>query len=163
MADKATSSSSAGIFLDEIRSAMGGVLNYEPAVAIAASAGEGWVFSDGTVNSTSSALLTAANDYIGGISNVDTDDKVMWIAVKNLSTTSTDGICLCFDGGTAAYDLVDGVFIGAGEIWIGKCPNTTVTNLVAATVTMDGTYGYPSAAHTGAVACHVAAILKNVG
>ena len=163
MADKAISSSSTGIFLDEIRSAMGGILNYEPAVAIAASAGEGWVFSDGTVNSTSSALLTTANDYIGGISNVDTDDKVMWIAVKNLSTTSTDGICLCFDGGTAAYTLVDGVFIGAGEIWIGKCPNTTVANLHAATVTMDGTYGYPSAAHTGAVACHVAAILKNVG
>ena len=146
MADKALSSSSASIFLDEIKSSIGGSMNYEPAVAIAASAGEGWVFSDGTVNSTSSALFTTANDYIGGISNVDTDDKVMWIAVKNLSTTSTDGI-----------------FIGAGEVWIGKCPNTTVANLVAATVTMDGTYGYPSAAHTGAVACHVAAILKNVG
>ena len=163
MADKAVASSSANIFLDEIRSAMSGSLNYEPAVAIAASAGEGWVFSDGTVNSTSSALFTTANGFQGGISAVATGDKVMWIAVKNLSTTSTDGICLCFDGGTAAYTLVDGVFIGAGEIWMGKCPNTTVANLIAATVTMDGTYGYPSAAHTGAVSCHVAAILKNVG
>ena len=44
MADKATSSSSASIFMDEIRSAMSGSLDYEPAVAIAASAGEGWVF-----------------------------------------------------------------------------------------------------------------------
>jgi hypothetical protein len=163
MADKASSSSSASIFLDEVKSAIGGSLNYEPAVAIAASAGEGWIFSDGTVNSTSSDLLTTANGFQGGISAVAIGDKVMWIAVKNLSTTSTDGIGLSFDGGTVAYDLVDGVFIGAGEIWIGKCPNTTVANLHAATVTMDGTYGYPSAAHTGAVACHVAAILKNVG
>ena len=163
MADKATSSSSASIFLDEIKSSIGGSLNYEPAVAIAASAGEGWVFSDGTVNSTSSDLLTTSNTYQGGISAVASGDKVMWIAVKNLSTTATDGICLSFDGGTAAYTLVDGVFIGAGEIWVGKCPNTTVANLHAATVTMDGTYGYPSAAHTSTVACHVAAILKNVG
>ena len=163
MADKATSLSSASIFLDEIKSSISGNLNYEPAVAIAASSGEGWVFSDGTVNSSSSALLTTANGFQGGISAVAAGDKVMWIAVKNLSTTSTDGICLSFDGGTAAYTLVDGVFIGAGEVWMGKCPNTTVANLTAATVTMDGTYGYPSAVHTGAVACHVAAILKNVG
>jgi hypothetical protein len=163
MADKATGSSSVSIFMDEIRSAMSGNLNYEPAVAIAASAGEGWVFSDGTVNSTSSDLLTTANGFQGGISAVDTGDKVMWIAVKNLSTTATDGICLSLNAGTAAYTLADGIFIGAGEIWVGKCPNTTVANLHAATVTMDGTYGYPSAAHTGAVACHVAAILKNVG
>jgi hypothetical protein len=163
MADKASSSSSASVFLDEIKASMGGSLNYEPAVAIAASAGEGWIFSDGTVNSTASDLLTTANTFQGGVSAVATGDKVMWIAVKNLSTSSTDGICLCFDGGTPAYDLVDGVFIGAGEMWIGKCPNTTVANLHAATVTMDGTYGYPSAAHTGAVACHVTAILKNVG
>jgi len=163
MADKASSSLSASIFLDEIKSSMSGNSTYEPAAAIAASSGEGWVFSDGTVNSTSSALLTTSNGFQGGISAVAAGDKVMWIAVKNLSTTSTDGICLCFDGGTAAYTLVDGIFIGAGEMWIGKCPNTTVANLIAATVTMDGTYGYPSAAHTGAVSCHVAAILKNVG
>jgi hypothetical protein len=162
MADKATSSLSASVFLDEIKASMSGSLSYEPAVAIAASSGEGWVFSDGTVNSTSSDLLTTANDYMGGISNVDTDDKIMWIAVKNLSTTSTDGICLSLDAGTAAYTLVDGIFIGAGEMVVLKSPYCTVADLHAASVTMDGTYGYPSAAHTGAVACHVAAILKNV-
>jgi len=41
MADKATSSSSASIFLDEIKSAISGNLNYEPAAAIASSSGEG--------------------------------------------------------------------------------------------------------------------------
>ncbi len=163
MADKATSSSSASIFLDEIKSSVAGALNYEPAAAIAASSGEGWVFSDGTVNSTSSDLLTTSNTYQGGVSAVATGDKIMWIAVKNISTTSTDGICLSLDAGTAAYTLVDGVFIGAGEVVMFKSPYCTVADLHAASVTMDGTYGYPSAAHTGAVACHVAAILKNVG
>ena len=163
MADKASSSSSASVFLDEIKASVGGSLNYEPAVAIAASAGEGWVFSDGTVNSTSSDLLTTANTFQGGVSAVATGDKIMWIAVKNLSTTSTDGICLSLDAGTAAYNLVDGIFVGSGEIVMFKSPYCTVADLHAASVTMDGTYGYPSAAHTGAVACHVAAVLKNVG
>ena len=103
-----------------------------------------------------------SNTFQGGVSAVATGDKVMWIAVKNLSTTSTDGICLSLDAGTAAYNLVDGIFIGAGEIVMFKSPYCTVADLHAASVTMDGTYGYPSAAHTGEVACHVAAILKNV-
>jgi hypothetical protein len=163
MADKATASISASIFMDEVKSSMSGNFNYEPAVAIAASAGEGWVFSDGTVNSTSSDLLTTANGFQGGISAIATGDKIMWICVKNISTTATDGICLSLDAGTAAYTLVDGIFIGSGEMVMFKSPYCTVADLHAASVTMDGTYGYPSAAHTGAVACHVAAILKNVG
>ena len=163
MADKALASLSTSVFLDEIKTSMGGSLDYEPAVVIAASSGQGWVFSTGTVNSTSSDLLTTANTYMGGTSAVATGDIVMWLAVKNLSTTATDGICLSLDAGTAAYTLADGIFIGAGEMVVLKLGNTTVANLHAATVTMDGTYGYPSAAHTGAVECHVAAILKNVG
>ena len=162
MADKAIGSTAATVFLDEIRSAMSGSLDYEPAVAIAASSGEGWIFSTGTVNSTSSDLFTTSNTYMGGTSAVATADKVMWLAVKNLSTVKTDGIGLALDGGTATYNLGDGIYIGAGEMVVLKLGNTTVAQLHAVTVTMDGTYGYPSAAHTGAVECHVAAILKNV-
>ena len=163
MADKAIASTSASVLPDNIRTRLSGFLSYEPGAVITASSGEGWVFSDGTVNSTSSDLLTTSNTYQGGVSAVATGDKIMWIAVKNISTTSTDGICLSLDAGTAAYTLVDGVFIGAGEMVMFKSPYCTVADLHAASVTMDGTYGYPSAAHTGAVACHVAAILKNVG
>ena len=163
MADKALASLSTSVFLDEIKANMGGSLDYEPAALIAASSGQGWVFSIGTVNSTSSDLLTTDNTYMGGTSAVATGDIVMWLAVKNLSTTATDGIGLALDGGTVAYNLGDGIFIGAGEMVVLKLGNTTVANLHAATVTMDGTYGYHSAAHTGAVECHVAAILKNVG
>ena len=43
-----------------------------------------------------------------------------------------------------------------------KCPNTTVQNLHVASVTMDGTYGYPSATNGSAVDAHVFAILKDV-
>ena len=163
MADNAILSLSADIFLDEIRSSMDGNLNYIPAADIAASSGEGWVFSDGTVNSTSSDLLTTSNTYQGGISAVATGDQIMWIAVKNISATATDGICLSLDAGTAAYNLVDGIFIGSGEMVSFKSPYCTVADLHAASVTMNATYGFPSGSHSGAVACHVAAILKNVG
>ena len=38
---------------------------------------------------------------------------------------------VCFDGGTAAYNLVDGVFIGPEQSWFGRLPNTTVANIHA--------------------------------
>ena len=156
MADKAISSSNASIFLDEIKGAIGGSLNYEPK-----DTSDKWVFAEVSVNA-SGDLISTSQDYMGSGVAVHGDDKVHWIAVKNLSTTATDGICLCFDGGAAAYDLVDGVFIGAGEVLMLKCPNTTTSNLHAASVTMDGTYGYPSAASSSAVSVHVAAILDDV-
>ena len=45
--------------------------------------------------------------------------------------TTADGVVVCFDGGTAAYNLVDGVFIGPEQSWFGRLPNTTVGNLHA--------------------------------
>ena len=60
-----------------------------------------------------------------------------WYDIKNLS--AGDGIIVCFDGGTAAHDLVDGVFIGAGESWYGRLPNTTVANLHAISADIGGT------------------------
>jgi len=47
------------------------------------------------------------------------------------NTSSADGIYVCFDGGTAANDLVDGVFIGPNQTWFGRLPNTTVANIHA--------------------------------
>ena len=156
MADKAIANTSAAILLDEIKSSMGGELNFEPA-----DAGDKWIFYEVAVSSSSGDLVTTI-DFLGTDTATTTSDKVRWLAVKNLSTTKTDGICICLDGGTAAYDLVDGIFIGAGEMMIIKCPNTTMANLHAVAVTMDGTYGYPSSAHTGSVSCQVAAIIDDV-
>ena len=156
MADKAIANMSASIFLDEIKSSMGGDLNFEPA-----DSGDKWIFYEVAVSNSSGVLVTTI-DFLGTDTATTSSDKVRWLAVKNLSTTKTDGVCICFDGGTAAHNLVDGLFIGAGEMMVVKCPNTTLANLIAVSVLMDGTYGYPSAAHTGTVKCHVAAIIDDV-
>ena len=58
-----------------------------------------------------------------------TADKVKFLFIKN--TSSADGVVVCFDGGTAAYNLVDGVFIGPSQSWFGRLPNTTVANIHA--------------------------------
>jgi hypothetical protein len=60
---------------------------------------------------------------------ITTSDKVKFLFIKNTSTA--DGVVVCFDGGTAAYNLVDGVFIGPEQSWFGRLPNTTVGNLHA--------------------------------
>jgi predicted nuclease of predicted toxin-antitoxin system len=157
MADKAFSSISSSVLLDDVRSSVAGSLNYEPK-----DANDKWVFAEVAVNNSSSDLLTVTNDFLASGVALTTADKIYWIAIKNLSTTSTDGIGICLDAGAAAYDLGDGIFIGAGEVVILKCPNTTVANLHAISVAMDGTYGYPSGAHSGSVTVHVAAIIDDV-
>ena len=163
MADKAIASISASIFLDEIKSSISGSLNYEPAVAISTSSGEGCVYGEHIIAyDTSHPFVHSYSDFLGDERATDTDDLVMWIAVKNISTTATDGICIDLAGGTPAYNLATGIFVGAGEIVVLKLGNTVTANLIARAVTMDGTYGYPSAAHTGNVTAISAAIVKNV-
>ena len=60
---------------------------------------------------------------------ITTSDKVKFLFIKNTSTA--DGVVVCFDGGTAAYNLADGVFIGPEQSWFGRLPNTTVDNIHA--------------------------------
>ena len=94
MADKGVASISASILLDEIRANISGSLNYEPAVEIAASSGEGWVYAEKSVayNSDTQILGTTspASDFIGQQGGAVDTDKIMWIAIKNTSTTVTD-------------------------------------------------------------------------
>ena len=56
-------------------------------------------------------------------------DKVWFLFVKNTSTG--DGVYIVFDGGTAAYNVADGIFIGPSQTWFGRLPNTTVANIHA--------------------------------
>ena len=156
MADKATASSSASIFLDEIKSSIGGNLNYEPA-----DTGDKWVFAEIAVNADAN-LLSTTHSFLKSGTALVVGDKIRWIAIKNLSTTATDGVCISLDGGTPAYDLADGIFIGAGEIVMLKVPNVTCDLMHAASVTMDGTYGYPASANSDPVNVHVAAIIDDV-
>ena len=124
MADKAIASSSANIFLDEIRSAMSGSLNYEPK-----DANDKWLFAEVAV-SNSSADLVADRDYLGTTdTTVVADDDVAWIAINNLSTTKTDGIAIRIDAGTAAHNTAGNIYIGAGEMVILKTYATPLASI----------------------------------
>ena len=60
---------------------------------------------------------------------VSTSDKVKFLFIQN--TSSSDGIYIVLDGGTAANDVVDGIFIGPSQTFVGRFPNTTVGNIHA--------------------------------
>ena len=157
MADKGIASLSASVFMDDIKSAMGGSLSYEPK-----DSSDKWVFAELNVSTSSADLLTTSHDYLGTTDAVATGDKIHWICIKNLSETSTDGICVVLDAGTAAWDVGDGIIIGAGEMTVIKAPNTTVADLHGISVTMDGTYGYPTGTNGSVVKAHIAALLDDV-
>ena len=130
MADDAQVSIQATILPDEIAKTLTGTMTVTPD-----DANDKWYYKL-TACTASSTDLIAGNflDYTA----VDDDtaptavaagDKVKFLFVQN--TSSADGVYLCFDGGTAANDLVDGVFIGPSQTWFGRLPNTTVANLHA--------------------------------
>ena len=158
MADKATSSLAASVFQDDIKASMGGSQAYEPK-----DANDKWLWAEIAVGNTSADLI-ADRDYLGTVdTTVVADDDVAWIAIKNISTTSTDGIAVRIDAGTAAHNTAGNIYIGSGEMVILKTYTTPLASIHAISVTMDGTYGYPSAVHAGSVSCQVAAILDDGG
>ena len=158
MADKGIASLSASVFMDDIKSSLGGTSSYEPK-----DANDKWLFAEIAVGN-SSADLVADLDYLGSTATtVVADDDVAWIAIKNTSTTSTDGIAIRIDAGTAAYNSAGNIYIGSGEMVVLKPYTTPLGSIHAISVTMDGTYGYPSATHAGTVSCQVAAIVDDGG
>ena len=158
MADKATGSLSASVFQDDIKSTMSGSSVYEPK-----DANDKWLFAEVSV-SNSSTDLVADMDYLGtATTTVVADDDVAWIAIKNISTTSTDGVAVRIDAGTAAYNSAGNIYIGSGEMVVLKTYTTPLASIHAISVTMDGTYGYPSAVHAGSVTCQIAAIVDDGG
>ena len=158
MADKGTASLSASVFMDDIKSSIGGASSYEPK-----DANDKWLFAEVAVSNSSTDLI-ADMDYLGSTATtVVADDDVAWIAIKNTSTTKTDGIAIRLDAGTAAYNTAGNIYIGSGEMVVLKTYATPLGSFHAISVTMDGTYGYPSATHAGTVSCQVAAIIDDGG
>ena len=155
MADKAKSRISASVFPDTIKSKFAGNL-----VSIPKDIGDKWVYAEVSVN-TSANLLSTTNDFLVSGTALATGDKVTWIALKNTSGTSTEGVCFSLNGGTAAYNLADGIFLGAGEMICLKINHVTLENLHAASVTMSASYGFPSSANGDAVVVQVAAIIDD--
>ena len=130
MADAATISVTATMLPDEIAKTITGSMTVTPT-----DANDKWYYKLTNVTVSSTDLI--AGSFVNytaiavgtGHTAITTSDKVRFLFVQN--TSEDDGVMLCFDGGTAAYDLVDGVFIGASETWFGQLPNTTVGNLHA--------------------------------
>ena len=130
MADAATISVTATMLPDEIAKTITGSMTVTPT-----DANDKWYYKLTACTTTSTDLIagyftdyTAVDDDTAPTA-ITTSDKVRFLFIQNTSTA--DGVVICFDGGTAAYNLADGVFIGPSQTWFGRLPNTTVENLHA--------------------------------
>ena len=157
MADKGIASISASIFMDDIKSSLGGSSSYTPV----SSDDDAWVFAEVGVAYNGTDILDTNDSYLGLAAAVATSDKVKWIAIKNVSTTSTEGVGISISAGDAAYNTIDTIILGNGEMLVLKTPNLTVAGLHGKACTLDSD-GKPSAQGTGTTTCQVAAILEDV-
>ena len=130
MADAATITVTATMLPDEIAKTISGSMIVTPD-----DVNDKWYYKLTACTTTSTNLIagtfldyTAVDDDTAPTA-VNAADKVKFLFIKN--TSSADGVIVCFDGGTAAFNLVDGVFIGPDQTWFGRLPNTTVENLHA--------------------------------
>jgi len=130
MADAASVSIQATLLPDEIASTLSGSISVSPD-----DANDKWYYKLTSVTTTSADLIAGyfldytAVDQDTAPTAVNTADKVKFLFIQNTSTT--DGIVICLDGGTAANDLADGIFIGPSETFCARLPNVTVANLHA--------------------------------
>ena len=130
MADDATVSIQATILPDEIAKTLSGTMTVAPD-----DANDKWYYKLTACTATSTDLIagyfldyTAVDDDTAPTA-VHANDLVKFLFVQN--TSSADGVYIVFDGGTAANDVADGVFIGPSQTWFGRLPNTTVANIHA--------------------------------
>ena len=168
MADEAIINMSAAVLPDEIKKALTGL----SVTVTPATANEKWFY--GLINVTNSSADLIAGNFLSSSAGTDTGsspaavatgDKVRFLFIKNTGTTdgstsTSEAINICFDGGAAAYNLADGIEIGAGEVFFCKCPNTTVANLHA--ISVDSNMNDAGSAGEGDVQCIVAAIIDDV-
>ena len=155
MADDATISITATLLPDEISKTISGSMTVTPD-----DANDKWYYKKTEVTTTSADLIAGsfldytAVDQDTAPTAVATGDKIKFLFVKNTSTT--DGIMLSIDAGTAAFNLADGIFVGPSQSWFGRLPNVTVADLHAISADI-GDAGDASATVI------VAALLDDVG
>lgn len=163
MTDKAISSMTASVFLDEVRSSISGSSTFEPS-----DGGDKWIYLESKVSTDSaklisSGVLESAGDYFESPGTAISDsDKVLWLAVKVSDTSGAvnHGVCICLDGDNAAYDATDGIFLEKDEMTVFKTPNATVGDIYATCVKF--TDGSPSANSVAITLIQIAAILDDV-
>ena len=130
MADDASVSFQTTILPDEIAKTLTGTMTVTPD-----DANDKWYYKLTSITTTSADLIAGrfldytAVDQDTAQTAVSTSDKVKFLFIQN--TSSSDGIYICLDGDTAANDLVDGIFIGPSQTFVGRFPNTTVGNIHA--------------------------------
>ena len=130
MADAASVSIQATLLPDEIASTLSGSISVSPD-----DANDKRYYKLTSVTTTSADLIAGyfldytAVDQDTAPTAVHTADKIKFLFIQN--TSSADGIVICLDGGTAANDLADGIFIGPSETFCARLPNVTVANLHA--------------------------------
>ncbi len=130
MADDASVSITVTILPDEISKSISGSMTVSPD-----DANDKWYYNLTAVTTTSAELIAGrfidytAVDQDTDMTAVSTSDKVKFLFIKN--TSSADGIVISIDGGTAANDLADGIFIGPSESWFARLPQVTVGNIHA--------------------------------
>ena len=130
MADAATISVTATLLPDEIAKTITGSMTVTPD-----DANDKWYYKLTSITTTSTDLISGS--YVNytaiavgtGHTAVATGDKVKFLFVQN--TSSTDGIMISIDAGTAAFNLADGIFVGPLQTWYGRLPNVTVADLHA--------------------------------
>ena len=155
MANDATVNITATILPDEISKTISGSMTVTPD-----DANDKWYYKKTEVPTTRADLIAGsfldytAVDQDTAPTAVATGDKVKFLFVKNTSTT--DGIMLSIDAGTAAFNLADGIFVGPSQSWFGRLPNVTVADLHAISADI-GDAGDASATVI------VAALLDDVG
>ena len=130
MADDASVSITVTVLPDEIAKSISGSMTVTPD-----DANDKWYYKLTAVTTTSADLIAGrfidytAVDLDTDMTAVSTSDKVKFLFIKN--TSSADGIVISIDGGTAANDLADGIFIGPSESWFARLPQVTVGNIHA--------------------------------
>ena len=128
MADDASVSITVSVLPDEISKSISGSMTVTPD-----DANDKWYYKLTAVTTTSADLIAGrfidytAVDQDTDMTAVSTSDKVKFLFIKN--TSSADGIVISIDGGTAANDLADGIFIGPSESWFARLPQVTVGNI----------------------------------
>ena len=155
MANDATVNITATILPDEISKTISGSMTVTPD-----DANDKWYYKKTEVTTTSADLIAGsfldytAVDQDTAPTAVASGDKIKFLFFKNTSTT--DGIMLSIDAGTAAFNLADGIFVGPSQSWFGRLPNVTVADLHAISADI-GDAGDASATVI------VAALLDDVG